>query len=205
MKIIVIGGTGTIGKAVVESLKNEHEILVFGYKDGNHLVDLESKKSIKNMFADIPNIDGVISTAGMANFGPLASQSDTDYNLALNNKLMGQVNLVRIGMHHLNSDGFIILTSGMLAHTPMPGSSSVSMVNAGLEGFVKAAALEMPNNIKVNIVSPVFVKETMEMMGMDSTSGTSAADTANVYSSAISLKESGTVLDVAHFLNTTKR
>ena len=201
MKIIVIGGTGTIGKAVVESLKDEHEVLVIGHNNGNHQVDLGSKKSIEKMFTEVSNIDGVISTAGMAKFGPLASQSDTDYSLGLNNKLMGQVNLVRIGMHHINSDGFIILTSGMLAHTPMPGSSSVSMVNAGLEGFVRAAALEMPNNIKVNIVSPVFVKETMEMMGMDSTHGISAADTAKVYSSAIGLKESGTVLDVAQFLN----
>ena len=201
MKIIVIGGTGTIGKAVVKSLKNEHEVLAFGHKDAGFQVDLGSKESIEHMFADIPNIDGVISTAGLAKFGPLASQSDTDYNLALNNKLMGQVNLVRIGMHNVNSNGCIILTSGMLAHSPMPGSSSVSMVNAGLEGFVRAVALEMPNNIKVNIVSPVFVKETMEMMGMDSTRGISAADTAKVYSSAISLKESGTVLDVARSLN----
>lgn len=201
MKIIVIGGTGTIGKAVVESLKNEHEVMVIGYRDGDYSLDLGSKESIQSMFNDITDIDGVISTAGLANFGSLDGQSDSDIQLALNNKLMGQVNLVRVGMKHIKSNGFIILTSGTLAQHPMPGSSSVSMVNAGLEGFVRAAALEMPNDIKINVVSPSFVKETMEMMGMDSTHGISAADTAKVYKASVDMKESGEIVEVAKFLN----
>ena len=47
----------------------------------------------------------------------------------------------------------------------------------------------------MNVVSPVFVKETMEMMGMDSSHGLSASDTANAYLAAIQTKESGVTFD----------
>ncbi len=200
MKIVVVGGTGTIGRAVVETLREEHDLIVVGYRDGDFTVDLGSKESIRKMFNDIAEIDGVISTAGVANFGPLDGQSDEDIRLALDNKLMGQVNLVRVGMKHLQPNGFIMLTSGVLAQNPMEGSSAVSMVNAGLEGFVRAAALEIPNNIKVNVISPSFLKETMEMMGMDSTEGISVTDTAKVYRAAVTAEDSGKTFVVADFL-----
>ena len=87
----------------------------------------------------------------------------------------------------------------MLAHNPIPGSAAVSMVNGGLESFVKAAAMELGTKVRVNVVSPIFVKETMEMMGMDSAQGLSAADTAKAYVAAIQTSQSGQVLDVTDF------
>lgn len=115
MKIVVIGGIGTIGKAVVESLRNDHEVISVGYRDGDYKVDLGLKESIQSIFNDIVEIDGVISTAGLAKFGSLEDQSDSDIQLALDNKLMGQVNLVRVGMKYIKQNGFILLTSGILA------------------------------------------------------------------------------------------
>jgi hypothetical protein len=83
---------------------------------------------------------------------------------------MGQVWLARIAKDHLPDGGSITLTTGILAMQPMPGSASISMVNAGLEGFVRAAALQMPRNSRINAVSPPWVKETMVKLGMDPTS-----------------------------------
>lgn len=200
MKILVIGATGTIGKAVVGALKqNNHEIVSAGYKDGDVTVDLGSKDSIGAMFQQLGQLDAVISTAGVAGFAPLEDLADSDFDLALNNKLMGQVNLVRLGAAHVSEGGSITLTSGMLAHNPIPGSAAVSMANGGLESFVKAAALELGTKIRVNVVSPIFVKETMEMMGMDSAQGLSAVDTAKAYVAAIKTDQSGQVLDVTNF------
>ncbi len=125
--------------------------------------------------------------------------TDDDYRLALDNKLMGQVNLVRIGRDHIRDNGAFTLTSGMLAQTPMPGGASISMVNAGIEGFVRAAALELPRGIRVNAVSPVFVKETMEAMGMDSTHGMPADQTALTYKESVEGQRTGEVLDIRSF------
>lgn len=199
MKIMVIGATGTIGKAVAERLGKENDVIAVGYSDGDLQVDLGSSLSIEELFEKSGPVDAVISTAGLANFGALNEQTDADYQLALNNKLMGQVNLVRIGKDYINAGGSITLTSGILSRQPMPGSASISMVNGALESYAKAAALEL-ENLRLNVVAPAFVKETMEMMGMDSTHGISAADTAKAYDVAINGQMHGETLDVPDYL-----
>jgi NAD(P)-dependent dehydrogenase (short-subunit alcohol dehydrogenase family) len=200
MKILVIGATGTIGKEVVEALQqSNHELVSAGYKNGDVTVDLGSKDSIGAMMQQVGQVDAIICTAGVAGFVALEELSDADFEVALNNKLMGQVNLVRLGTAHVSEGGSITLTSGMLAHNPIPGSAAVSMVNGGIESFVKAAAMELGTKVRVNVVSPIFVKETMEMMGMDSAQGLSAADTAKAYVAAIQTNQSGQVFDVTDF------
>ncbi len=196
MKILIIGASGTIGKAVVESLKDQHELITANYNSGDVQVDLSNSESIKAMFDKTGPIDAVISVAGLAKFGAIAEQSDDDYQLALDNKLMGQVNLLRYGQQSINSSGSITLTSGILSRHPFPGSASVAMVNGALESFVRAAALEQ-ENLRINAVAPAFVKETMELMGMDSSSGISAADTAKAYRVAIEGDMNGETLDVS--------
>ena len=199
MKIMIIGATGTIGSAVSNILANENDIVRVGYSDGDFNVDLGSKVSIAALFDAVGPVDAVISTAGLADFGPLASLDDAAFDLALSNKLMGQINLIRIGADKLNKNGSITLTSGILARQPMPGSSVISMANGALDAFVKAAALEVSNGIRVNTVAPAFVKETMEMMGMDPTPGLSAADTAKAYKQAVEGDANGMTLDAPDY------
>lgn len=197
MKVLVIGATGTIGKRVSTLLEEQgHEVIRTAHRSGDHTVDLGSKDSIRSLFESIGGVDAVVSTAGAANFGPLDELSDDDFRLALDNKLMGQVNLVRVGSAYLRDGGSITLTSGVLAQEPMPGSAAVSMANGALESFVRAAALELGSRPRVNVVSPAFVKETMETMGMDSTDGISAADTAKAYLEAVEGSRDGDTIAV---------
>lgn len=198
MKVLVIGATGTIGKAVVELLQKDHDVIKVGSRSGDYKVDLSSKESIQSLFEQVGKVDAVISTTGLANFGTFDELKDEDYALALNNKLMGQVNLVRIGKAYLNEGGSITLTSGLLAKEPIPGSTVVSMANGGLESFVRAASLEL-QGMRVNTVSPVFVRETLEKMGMDPSTGMPAADVAKTYKAAIEGDYHGETLDVRNF------
>ena len=200
MKIIIIGATGTIGKAVLQTLSADHEIVKVGHQGGDYQVDISSTESIRTLYNNIGNFDAVVSAAGVAKFGALAELGDADYALGIANKMMGQVNLVRIGLDHISDNGSFTLTSGALSREPMKGSSAISMVNAGLNGFVRAAALEMPRGIRVNIVSPIWVKETMEAMGMDSTDGMPAEKTALAYVESVEGKHHGQVLDVRDFV-----
>ncbi len=198
MKVLVVGATGTIGKAVVELLEKDHEVIKVGGRSGEYTVDLSAQESIQSLFDQAGKVDAVISTTGLASFGKFDELKDEDYALALNNKLMGQVNLVRIGKNFLNEGGSITLTSGLLAKEPIPGSTVVSMANGGLESFVRASALEL-QGMRVNTVSPVFVKETLEKMGMDSSTGMPAADVAKTYKAAIEGDFHGETLDVRKF------
>jgi len=199
MKIIVIGATGTIGRAVVKSLAPDNEVVKVASRHGDFRVDIASIASIRKLFQDVGSFDAVVCAAGVAKFGSLDDLSDEDYTLGLTNKLMGQVNLVRLGRSYVNDKGSFTLTSGVLSQHPIPGSSSLSMVNAAIEGFVRAAALEMQRGIRLNAVSPVWVKETMEAMGMGSSSGMPADQVALAYKESVAGDRSGIILDVRQF------
>jgi NAD(P)-dependent dehydrogenase (short-subunit alcohol dehydrogenase family) len=112
---------------------------------------------------------------------------------------MGQVNLVRIGSRYGNDSGSFTLTSGVLARESMPGSAAISLVNSGLEGFVRAAALERPRNVRVNVVSPPWVSETLSAMGMDPSGGMPAAQVAKAYVQSVEGEGTGEVIDARTF------
>ncbi len=197
MRIVVVGATGTIGRAVVEAFASRHEILPVGHKSTEITVDLADPASIRAMYQATGLVDGVISAAGLARFSPLAKLSDDDFAFSVSNKLMGQVNLVRLGFDHVRDGGRFVLTSGILARSPMHGSAAISLVNAGLEGFARAAALEAPRGIRVNVVSPPWVKETLQALGMDPANGLPAVTVAKAYVRAVEGNENGAVIEPA--------
>jgi NAD(P)-dependent dehydrogenase (short-subunit alcohol dehydrogenase family) len=136
-----------------------------------------------------------VSCAGNAVFKPFAALTDADYELGLRSKLMGQVALARTAKDHLRDGGSITVTTGVLAMRPMPGSAAISLVNAGLEGFVRAAALEMPRRLRINAVSPPWVKETLLKLHMDPAPGLAAADVAKAYVAAVEGSYQGTIIE----------
>ena len=195
MRIIVIGATGTIGKAVVEALRGKHDVVQVGHESGDYQVDLADKGSIERLFEAVAPFDAVVSAAGLAKFGALDGLSDADFQFSLSNKLMGQVNLVRVGMTQIRDNGSFTLTSGVLSQEPTRGSSAISLVNGGLEAFARAAALEMPRGVRINVISPPWVSETLEAMGRDGDAGMPAAQVARAYVESVEGSENGEVID----------
>jgi NAD(P)-dependent dehydrogenase (short-subunit alcohol dehydrogenase family) len=199
MRIIVIGATGTIGKAVVDALAGRHEVIRVGHRGGDYQVDMASRESIEQLFQAVGEFDALVSAAGQAKFGALDGLSDGDFQFSLGSKLMGQVNLVRLGLAHVNDGGSFTLTSGVLASEPTPGSSAISLVNGGLEAFAGAAALDLPRGVRVNVVSPPWVSETLEAMGRDGGAGLPAAQVARAYVESVEGSQNGEVLDAREF------
>ena len=195
MKVIVIGATGTIGRAIVHAIGNRHEVIPVSHSKSAIKVDIADRASITKIFETTGRVDAVICAAGLAKFGPMTSLSDEDFALGLNSKLMGQVNLVRSGTEHINDNGSITLTSGILSRRPMKGSSAISLVNSALEGFGRAAALEMPRGVRINIVSPNWVIDTLKAFNMDPSIGTPVEVVAQAYVRALEGNMNGEVLD----------
>ena len=112
---------------------------------------------------------------------------------------MGQVNVVRLGMKHVSDGGSFTLTSGVLAWEPMPGGAAISPVNAAVEAFARAAALELPRGVRVNVVSPPWVSETLRSMGQNPSDGMPAEQVARAYVQAVEGTQNGATLDARTF------
>ena len=195
MRILVVGATGTIGRAVVAALSADHDIVAVSRRSTPLTVDLAVPASIAEMYRAAGKVNAVVCAAGEARFAPLAQLSDDDFRFCLDNKLMGQVNLVRIGFDHVADGASFTITSGILARSPMAGSAAISLVNAGLEGFARAAALEAPRGIRVNVVSPPWATETLQALKMDPSHGLPAAVVARSYVRSVTGTETGSTLE----------
>jgi NAD(P)-dependent dehydrogenase (short-subunit alcohol dehydrogenase family) len=162
MKILIIGGAGTIGKKVSAHLAKKHQIVIAGRNSGDVNVDIDDSQSIEAMFESIGKLDAIVCVAGEAKWGAFDSMTEEDFYVGLRSKLMGQVNLVRIGQKHLNTGGSFTLSTGILADDPVVGTTSPAMVNGGIHSFVKAAALELTNGVRINVVSSGLVEDAVE-------------------------------------------
>ena len=163
MKILIVGGTGTIGKKVSAHLAKKHQIVIAGRKSGDVNVDIADSKSIEAMFESLGKVDAIVCIAGEAKWAALDSMTEEDFYIGLKSKLMGQVNLVRIGQKYLNTGGSFTLSTGILADDPVVGTTSPAMVNGGIHSFVKAASLEMGNSVRINVVSSGLVEDAVEI------------------------------------------
>jgi NAD(P)-dependent dehydrogenase (short-subunit alcohol dehydrogenase family) len=195
MKVIIVGATGTIGSAVAAALAGRHQV-VRASRRGETPVDIEDVASIRALFDAVPDADAVVCCAGTGAYKPLEQLTDDDFAASLRSKLMGQVNLARLARERVRAGGSVTLTSGILSREPSPGSAALSLVNAGLEAFVRAAALEMPRGLRINAVCPPWVKETLRALGRDDASGVSAATLAKAYAGVIEGTQQGAVVVV---------
>ncbi len=162
MKILIIGGKGTIGKKVSNHLSKKHEILIAGRNSGDITVDITDSLSIEAMFASIGDLDAVACIAGEAKWAAFDAMTEEDFYIGLRSKLMGQVNLVRIGQKYLNAGGSFTLSTGILADHPVELTTSAAMVNGGIHSFAKAVSLELINGIRINVVSSGLVEDAVE-------------------------------------------
>jgi len=160
MKIIIIGASGTIGKKVTEVLQGRHEIITAGSKSGAFQLDITSPESIEAFYKQVGSFDALISTTGSGHFGPLASTTPADFKKGIESKLLGQVNLVLIGQHHINPKGSFTLTSGILSEDPVVNGVNLGAINGGLNSFVIGAAIELQNGVRINVVSPGVVEDS---------------------------------------------
>jgi NAD(P)-dependent dehydrogenase (short-subunit alcohol dehydrogenase family) len=189
MRVIVIGATGTIGSAVADELEDRHEVVPVS-RQGDLRVDLSEPKSIAALFAAGHDADAVVCCAASA---PLTPLSHVDFVASLQAKLLGQVEVVRQAVEQLRDNGSITLTSGRIPEAT-PGSAGGALVNAGLEAFVRAAAVDMPRGLRINIVSPGWVRETLEKLGIDDATGVPASDVARAYLKAVEGSMQGEVI-----------
>lgn len=193
MKIILIGGNGTLGKEIAKALSH-HTVLIAGRTKGDLICDIESADSIRNMFEQVSDIDAVVIAAGSGRFKPLDQLTAEDILYGLKSKLMGQVNTVLIGKDYIKPNGSFTLTSGILTEKPIKQGAALTVTNCAVEGFVRGAALELSQ--RINCISPTLVDESAAELGsfFPNIPTLPAAEVAKSYQKAVEGKQTGTTL-----------
>lgn len=161
-KILLVGASGTLGKAVAAHLRQQHEVIGASRSDAAHPVDLADERSVSALLHAVGPVDAIVSTTGNVHFGPLTQMTAAQFNQGLQDKLLGQVRLALLGQHHLNDGGSITLTTGILSEQPIAQGANATAVNAAVEGFARAAALELPRGLRINVVSPNVLAEAWD-------------------------------------------
>ena len=165
MRIVAIGGAGTIGKSVVERLSARHDVVVAGRTSGDVRVDISSPDSVRRMYGQVGVFDALVCTAGEAHFGPFATVTEEQLALGVHSKLLGQIRLVLHGRSLISDGGSFTLISGYILDDPIPEAVSFAVANGGVEGFVRAAALTLDRGVRINAVNPGMAQDSSEQFG----------------------------------------
>jgi NAD(P)-dependent dehydrogenase (short-subunit alcohol dehydrogenase family) len=200
MKIVVIGASGTLGRAVCAELKSRHEVIEVGATHGAYHVDATNLPAVERLFHEIGRIDAVVTTFGKVHFGPFRDMTADQFWIGLRDKLMGQVNVVLAAQHHLNDGGSFTLTSGILCDEPIREGVNATTVNLALEGFVRGTAIELPRGIRINLVSPTVLEEALDAYGpyFRGFEAVSAQRAALAYSRSVEGAQTGRVYRVGN-------
>ncbi|HHQ4553260.1 TPA: short chain dehydrogenase [Aeromonas veronii] len=162
MKIVIVGASGTVGSAVSELLAKDHQVIRVGHSRGDATVDMRAPASIKALFAKLGQFDALVVASGSVAFNGLTEMTDEQWQVGVESKLMGQINLTRAAIPYLTDKGSITLISGILSEEPINWGVSASTVNGAIDHFVKAAACELPRGLRINVVSPTVLEESMD-------------------------------------------
>ena len=166
MTILLIGGTGTIGKKVAKRLDGDNELIIAGRSSGDIQVDITDPESIETLFEKTGPVDAVIVTAGSAPVKPLVDSTNEDFLQGVKSKMMGQINVALTALNYLNKSGSVTLTSGILSNDPIPQGTILSTINSAVNGFVTGAYGEfLQKGFRINVVSPALVEDSADALG----------------------------------------
>ncbi|MDT8912252.1 short chain dehydrogenase [Amycolatopsis sp. PS_44_ISF1] len=163
MRIVVVGGAGTIGRRLVPALRSQnHDVVVAGRTSGDVHVDLASHATIEALYREFGPVDGAVSIAAhgaLVEFETLTSDSLQENMRA---KFFGQADLVLTGQHHCTDGASFTLTSGIFADQAWPHVTGGGVISGALHSFTLSAAIELPRGMRINVVSPTMIGDSVD-------------------------------------------
>ncbi len=147
--VAVVGATGGLGVAIVETLRSRGATVVRAGRRGDVdvTVDVRDSRSgealVSHAVEHHGRLDGVIVAAGIVAFGDIGSIDDVVVEELFLTNTMGPVWLAaRVENALAETSGFFVNISGVVAETPMPGMAAYSASKAGASAALLALAKE---------------------------------------------------------------
>ncbi|MFM4746917.1 short chain dehydrogenase [Aeromonas veronii] len=164
--VILIGAQGKMGQAALSGLGKHKVITASRSGEGcDFQVDITSRESIERLYQNVGSFDAVVNTAGFCEYAPFGKMSDEQWQTTIQSKLMGQINLVNIGLNYINQGGSFTLISGILNIKPIPLAIADATTSGAIDTFVQCVAHELPRGIRINVVNPTVLEEAWDVYG----------------------------------------
>ncbi|WP_276166368.1 short chain dehydrogenase [Zobellia alginiliquefaciens] len=164
--IILIGANGKMGQAALSGL-GKHKVITAGRSsDGyDYQVDITSIESLRKLFKEVGHFDAVVNTVGVCEYANFTEMTEEQWMNTILSKMMGQINIVRIGQEYITDNGSFTLITGILNVKPIPFAIADATTSGAIDTFVKCVAFEMPRGIRVNSINPTVLEEAWEVYG----------------------------------------
>ncbi|HEH9419659.1 TPA: short chain dehydrogenase [Aeromonas sobria] len=164
--VILIGAQGKMGQAALSGLGKHQVITASRSGEGcDFQVDITSRESIERLYQNVGSFDAVVNTAGYCEYAPFGEMSDEQWQTTIQSKLMGQINLVNVGLNYINQGGSFTLISGILNIKPIPLAIADATTSGAIDTFVQCVAHELPRGIRINVVNPTVLEEAWDVYG----------------------------------------
>lgn len=163
--VILIGALGKMGQAALTGL-SKHKVITAGRSgDVDHIVDITSEASITALYEKVGHFDALVNTVGLCEYETFADMSEEQWMTTIMSKMMGQINLVRIGQKYIADGGSFTLISGILNVKPIPFAIADATTSGAIDTFAKCVSLEMPRGARINVVNPTVLEEAWDVYG----------------------------------------
>lgn len=158
-KIVIIGGSKGIGKAIIKALSDTHRIINIS-RTAPEMADANvthySCDILTDDLPDIDTLDGLVYCPGSINLKPVSRLSLDDFRADFEINVLGAVKSIQKYLPQLKkgSNPSILLFSTVASKLGMPFHASVATSKSGVEGLVKSLGAELAPTIRVNAIAP---------------------------------------------------
>ena len=165
-KIIIIGGSKGIGKAITENLLSNHQIVNISRTPPEFEHQNLSHHSCDILTDDLPLIeaaDGLIYCPGSINLKPFNRLSVEDFRTDFEINVIGAVKTIQAYTKALSQSESpsIILFSTVATKLGMPFHASVATAKSAVEGLTKSVAADLAPKIRVNAIAPTITNTNL--------------------------------------------
>ena len=175
-KIIIIGGSGSIGKSIAKDLKNKDYMPVLIARNQDNLENFSKEIDCEYFVCDVLETDkltkiikevgddiyGLAYCAGSIDLKPFKLTKEEDFIKSLKINTLGAINAIKACQTSLiKNNGSVLLFSTIAVKQGFVNHSIISTSKGALEGLTLSLAAELSPNVKVNCIAPSLTESKM--------------------------------------------